>query len=470
MQPSPAERTHGRSITHRHLGIALLALGALFLAAPVQALALAPEIPAGGSGALQKSNSVRITSAEQFDVAHGVRSGSGTAEDPFVISGLDVGSLVIKDTDAYVTITDNVVGRLVLDWIGDRLQMRNNSVGDLRVNQNVRRTGLPTSGVIEHNTFGKVGQLRHWDGVFQHNTVGAPANDSGRLRQVFPSERAVNFDGFNGAVFAHNVIYGYMDARLHGHHHSSGFGENSHNHAAGANEVTDHSQRYHEVWITNNKIHANSRYGLAYLDTVHPANDRTAPSERNRELNKPHVHHTRVHVSDNELIGSGIAVIKFNAQDRRHTGTTRGLVEITGNRISLVDRSLTPLGSPNGISAEDVQDVMLHIAGNVVDVQPNGGGGKAAAVLLEKFDLSDVHLCDNTAKGSYYGVRAANFTDSVNWVIQGLQTEGVSEDVSWDQSVQNEPQRYEAAAASPCGGAASAPAAQPEGVHAHSMS
>jgi len=58
------------------------------------------------------------------------------------------------------------------------------------------------------NTFTTVGQLRHFDGVFAFNTVGAP--QSGALSSSYPATRAVNFDGFNGAAFVHNTIYGNL--------------------------------------------------------------------------------------------------------------------------------------------------------------------------------------------------------------------------------------------------------------------
>src|SRR5439155_16580455 len=115
--------------------------------------------------------------------------------------------------------------------------------------QNVARTGMPTNGVMTHNQFGVVSQLRHWDGLFAYNEVG----DKNNL-----GSQAVNFDGFNGAHFVHNTIYGYVDARLHGHHHSSGWGEPSHNHGTHTpdSDLSVHRYRYHEVFIANNSIYS----------------------------------------------------------------------------------------------------------------------------------------------------------------------------------------------------------------------
>lgn len=396
-------------------------LVALFLLGSAVTVGLSPPSPASADVGAEQGF-IRITENGQFDATHGIRSGSGTAEDPYLITGLHLNQLVIKDTDAFLTITDNTIHSLVLDWAGHGLVVRGNNIGDLRVNQNVRRTGQPTSGVIENNTFGVVGQLRHWDGVFQNNTVGAPPDASQPGSELFSAARAVNFDGFNGAVFANNTIYGYMDARLHGHHHGSGYGTTSHNHGAGAHDMSDHTKRYHEVWITNNKIMASSRYGLAYLDTAHPANDRTAPSERNSALNAPHVHHTKVHITGNELTGSGLAMITFNADDRLHQVKAPGQVEVAGNRIDLTGR-----GNPALAGAE-----------------------RPAGVNLADFDAAAVNLCDNEVKGAYYGVRAADFTDTVTWTVHGLRAEGAAEAVHWDQSVKNQPDVNDGAGASPC--------------------
>ena len=68
-------------------------------------------------------------------------------------------------------------------------------------------------------------------------------------------------DGFNGAHFVHNTIYGFVDARLHGHHHSSGWGEPSHNHGSQTpdSEASVHRYRYHD----QQKQHHGRRRGKA---------------------------------------------------------------------------------------------------------------------------------------------------------------------------------------------------------------
>ena len=199
-----------------------------------------------------------------------------------------------------------------------------------------------TGGRIANNTFGIVGQLRHFDGVFEDNLV---KGDTSLFGEVF-SNQAVQFDGFHGSRFRNNTIYGFVDVKLHGHHHGSGFQEGSHYHGAEAEKEeadahamhgpdVDHTKRYHEVFITNNKIFADGMYALRYTDQAHAGDDRTAPSETNPDLNKSHTHFTRVHLVGNKLTGAGLMVDIFNADDERHIGTQTGLVDIRDNVITL---------------------------------------------------------------------------------------------------------------------------------------
>ena len=109
----------------------------------------------------------------------GVRSGSGTLADPYVISGYAVsGSLYLGDTDACVTITGNYIdGELALNWNGNCVHVHHNFIRDLRVNENVAREGYDTGGLIELNQINYVGQIRHYDGEFRDNVVG-PREDA----------------------------------------------------------------------------------------------------------------------------------------------------------------------------------------------------------------------------------------------------------------------------------------------------
>jgi hypothetical protein len=457
-----------RSGIRRWLGgataICLIAIYAVVAAAP--AGAVGPE--ARDDGPKQQRESIYISANNEFNPANGVRAGNGTRSNPFVISGWELDTIHIHDTDQYVVIKDNVVtGTLVLDWIGDRVTVVNNNVGDLRVNQNVKRTGDMTSGLIAHNTFGVVGQLRHWDGVFAHNVVGT--EDS--MDFPFVSNEAVNFDGFNGGRFHHNTVYGFVNLTLHGHHHSTGFNNHSHNHSytppkaedgheghahAAKNDKAmdhddmDHTKRFHTVFVYANKIYAGAPYALRYTDGNHAANDRTANSEENPALNEPHVHHTRVHMTDNQLFGAGIAVEIFNAEDERHLSTKRGSVHIAGNSISLTrsDDADELLGSSmHGIAVHDATDITLRITGNSIKQTAaqtdslTGANDYDAGIWLGRFDIGNLYLADNSVTDMAFGVYAQDLSKSVEWWVKGLQTKGVGMDVYYDNSVQNQPKR-----------------------------
>ena len=425
--------------THRWLALAVLLM--------------ATVLPAGGASAAADERQVRenifIDEAKDFNPANGVRSGTGTRRDPYVISNWDVNWIEIKDTAAHVLIADNTVDNLVLDWIGPGVAVRNNTVGDLRVNQNRPRKGEATSGVIENNKFEVVGQLRHFDGFFQNNIVGS----KDQMFDLPFDGRAVNFDGFNGSVFRNNTIYGYMDARLHGHHHSSGFTEGSHYHGDAKemdHATMDHSIRYHQVHIYGNKIYSDYYYALQYVDTAHSANDRTAASETEESLNAPHIHYTRVFLHDNQMIGSGIAVNVFNAKDERHKSTARGLVEISNNKISVAQPSdLTEFGGRSGIDVAQAVDVTMRIFDNtIVGPQPADAVSglredwePTIGINLWDLDKGDIYLSDNAISHAAFGVKAARFTKTVNWTISELSTSDVDETVYWDSSVENPPRQ-----------------------------
>jgi hypothetical protein len=391
------------------------------------------------AGAAPMPTNIHIASNDDFDLAHGVRSGRGTKADPYVISGLELQRLHIENTSKYVNIHSNTVaGQMVLDWIGDRAKVHYNRIGDLRVNRNVPRTGLPTSGSIVHNSFGIVGQLRHWDGLFAHNRVGS--------RDALTA-RAVNFDGFNGAHFMHNKIYGFMDARLHGHHHSSQFGEPSHMHAGHHSHEMDHSHRYHQVAITHNAIYANHEYALAYLDTGHAGNDRTAASETEKSLNDPHIHFTRMYLDSNRLVGAGIRIDVFNAQDAHHTKTSRGLAAVRWNDVFLARDDFFSGRNLHGIEVRNARDISLRIEGNLIrgkDVKKGNmlafleNWDKHAGVFLHNVDDGSILVARNRVENRVYGVRAEAFTPRVRWKVDDLVTKNV-DDAVYYQNVPNKP-------------------------------
>jgi hypothetical protein len=429
---------------------AILLVVAMALPGSISSAAAAPDRKP------EPRDAILIQSAADFNPANGVRSGSGTKADPYVISDWEAPSLVIRNTDRWVTIQDNVVsGQMVLDWIGPGVRVVRNDVGDLRVNQNVERTGPATNGYIGNNTFRLVGQLRHFDGIFERNVVGTPD-----LLAKRPSFKAVQFDGFNGARFRNNEIYGYVDVKLHGHHHGSRFGDHSHDHHAtydadgvpshdhGGGHV-DHTRRYHEVFISGNEIHSDHDWGLRYYDRAHTGDDRTAASETDKNLNCPHVHFTRVHLTGNRLIGSGIAVDVFNASDDNHWTTERGSVEIADNEIKIERATTELLRGAHGILVQEAVDVDVDITGNYI-LGPQTAGEqdllgldkelhRGSGIKLHKLDQANVRIVDNMVVQRTYGVDATSFTGSVRWLVRNLKVVGVKEKVHYDETVPRKP-------------------------------
>lgn len=442
------------------MGKKRVALAITVMLAAAYSVVAVPQASAAEEGR-EVRDSIFITKDTQFTDVNGVRSGSGTASDPYVISNWDVSEIYIADTGMEFVIKNNTVDFLTLNWNGNNVVVQNNDVGDLRVNENVRRTGGPTTGRIVNNTFDVVGQLRHFDGVFAHNTVGAdPDMMSPNNLEIpfFGNNRAVNFDGFNGAHFYDNTIYGYLEVRLHGHHHSSGYNEDSHYHGTkhddsthtehSMDDMVDHSNRFHEVWVHSNTIYASGPYALVYTDTNHAGNDRTAASEQNEELNKPHTHHTKVHLVDNKLVGAGMYVDIFNADDENHTTTNRGLMEIANNSIQLQysDEQL-PFEAHDGLTVWNAKDVKLQIVGNKIGYDGAGdplemdNSSYTAGISLRTLRKGDVSIIGNYIENFFYGIRASDMNETVFWRVFDLETVGVSDQIAWDESVKNEPKK-----------------------------
>src|SRR6185436_14378405 len=124
---------------------------------------------------LEEVSSLRIIEDKGFNPKNGVRSGEGTLDDPYVISGYYVtGDLYLGDTsDCFVVTGNYIAGQLSLNWNGACVWVHHNFIGDLRVNENVERTGDDTGGLVELNQIAYVGQIRHYDGEFRNNVVGS---------------------------------------------------------------------------------------------------------------------------------------------------------------------------------------------------------------------------------------------------------------------------------------------------------
>ncbi len=424
----------------RALRVSLVALVAM-----VAGVLFALVTPAAAAEREQHRD-VSILSDEEFNSDHGVRSGSGTVDDPYVISGWQFSRLYIADTDKYLVIRDNeFTSELALNWNGARLKVVDNVISDLRVNENVKRTGAPTSGLIARNKIGVVGQLRHFDGVFEHNIVGSETETELPLFTT----RAVNFDGFNGARFRNNTIYGYMDVRLHGHHHGSGFGASSHDHSTTHDHAdhsdhspdsmanVDHTKRFHEVWVTGNTIYSQSNYALGYNDQGHAGNDRTANSEQNEELNKPHVHHTRVHLNNNTLIGSGLDVSIFNARDELHNRWAKGYIEIRDNKVTIVRDDNDLFEGRNGIAVWDARWLDVRIQGNTVKGEYTGDDllnmDFDRGIIVDTIHKGAVFMYDNIVESFNVGIAAYRFT-ATDWWLEGNTVRSVGTEMETDET------------------------------------
>lgn len=407
---------------------------------------------------LDERSDIVIRSDKDFNPAHGVRSGRGTWEQPYVISGWAVNNLRISDTDAFVILRENYVrNQLVLNWNGDRVYVHHNYVYDLRVNQNVKRTGDATAGLLMENQVFRVGQIRHYDGEFAQNVVGSQDVTS---TPTFFGQVAVNFDGFQGARFHHNTVYGIVDVRLHGHHHGSGFEGLSHNHGKDMSHVhedgseVNHSVRYHEVFLENNRIVSYTPYALRYFDRAHAANDRTAASEQNKNLSKPHVHFLRVHMVGNEVVGGAIFVDVVNAPDELHTlGPSHAWIHVEKNLVTLRSyqdaprvgpAGMGPLANPlAGVMAQLGVGVELWVVGNVVVNQittlPAQAAGFSGIKLLDHKDAT-IWIHGNKLSSLAYGVWAQRLNATTHWYVYDNAFESVKTPVYYDSSVENPPE------------------------------
>ncbi|MEA3143361.1 MAG: hypothetical protein QOG31_685 [Thermoplasmata archaeon] len=458
---------------------------------------------------LQQKSGITIRSDKDFTPAAGVRSGSGTLADPYVISGYAIsGSLYLGDTDACVVIAGNYLdGELALNWNGNCVHVHHNFIRDLRVNENVQRTGYDTGGLIELNQINYVGQIRHYDGEFRNNVVG-PREDAKLPFGVFADPenllpfakdtRVLNVDGFNQGYFHHNTITGSVDLKLHGHHHSTGFlATHSHYHGDNATRMAmmqhDHTDRWESVRFEDNKVIDPAGYGLRYTDEAHAGDDRTAPSETTKSLSEDHQHHTKVSIARNALVGAGIWVDVFNADDKLHSERNPGWFWIVDNTVQLQQRHDGLLGTQlfglrydanTGIAVDTVKEMQMDIRGNTLSWQATSSSDPVADLLgsmlsqpptpvgirLSGVRDGSVVVAQNKGTGFTQGVAGFDMDKKATWNVAGNDFPGAANAVYYDSSVENKPT---SAAAQPLadpgawGDGAAAEPAEAEPAHHH---
>lgn len=406
---------------------------------------------------LDRRSRIVIEGDAGFNPANGVRAGSGSFDDPFVISGWYVDVVYIHDTSAAFEIKDSYVSDImILDWTGPGGYVHHNHISNLRTNRNVERVGDPSATVIEDNLIVRVEELRHFDGIVRNNTIGREPT-LGLSLPLGPSV-VLNIAGLNGAGIHDNLVWGGVDMKIHGHHHSDATGAHSHNHGqpddvqgedhveAAAREsedqdarpqprVENHQVRYVDFLFYNNTIR-DTGFGLRYNDLAHAGDDRTATSEQEPALEMPHVHHTRVTLANNVIQGATLRVASLNAADERHLPGQTGELVLRGNRI-------VETAAGSGIVVHDVADARVLVEGNSVARGGNSLQLGQNGILLKRFANSTVHLRENDIGAYRYGIRASEFDANTTWSAEANDAPASEYPVYWDDSVPNPPAQAE---------------------------
>ncbi len=433
---------------------------------------------ASDARSMTEVRSIVIRSDSDATPEAGINTGSGTLEDPFVITGYYVtGDLFIADTDSCFIVKENYIGgQLTLNWNAQCVHVHHNFVRDLRVNENVDRTGYATGGLLEHNKIEFIGQLRHYDGEFRHNIVGPRTSDSmwDAVLETVPwlfgeDPRVANIDGFNQGLIHHNTFYGSVDLDLHGHHHGTGFySPHSHYHGEEMSRdmAHDHTLRWTSVFFTDNEVIDPEGYGLRYEDRNHAGDDRTARSEDEDDLELDHQHFTRVVLARNAIVDAGLVIDVFNADDRNHYTRNPGWLEIIDNSIEF---QAPPADDTLGLEMPwwndafermaalrvfAAKEVEVTIEGNTISTKPmerNSGPLSAvnnlwgyndvepSAIDLRQISDADITVKDNTATGFTIGVRAHELDSLTVWRLSGNDFGGAQHPVFYDESVENRP-------------------------------
>ncbi len=391
--------------------------------------------------------------------AEGYFTGAGTREDPYVLEKFYVdGDLAIVSTHRALILRDGYVkGQLRLNYVGDELYVHHVYASDLRINENIERSGTNTGGLFHDNQFAFVGQIRHFIGEFRDNEIGPKPEgaiqsflgDTGPT--TLANEVVFNFDGFHGADVHHNRFVGFVDIKLHGHNHGDCFTCPVHDHTDAAefpddesdhdtlthDDVADalgfrsrHSVRYASLLFRDNEIRVEEGLALRYNDRAHAGDDRTANSEPNEHLNDNHVHFQDVTIRGNHLVGGGLAVETFNAEDENHPTQNRGLLRVLENDVVLRYEDDALLGAHHALDAvrlSRADGLELRVRDNHIAFERKGDapllGGQGQVPLLTGFrldgiDASNLTLAGNMVEAGEYGVFAARMTDDVHWWLQ----------------------------------------------------
>lgn len=391
----------------------------------------------------------------------GYLSGSGTPQDPYLLERFYVdGDLTIQSTDRAIVLREGyVTGQLSLNYIGEKLYVHHVYAKDLRVNENVARSGDNTGGLFHDNAFGFVGQIRHFVGEFRDNAigpkpqgiVGSYLSDTGSAQ--IPAGVVFNFDGFHGADVHDNTFLGQVDIKLHGHNHGDCLQCNIHDHADiqdmpnnraadGVDTTIDddlgfrsrHSVRYHSLLFRDNIITVDDGFALRYNDRNHAGDDQTANSEPNEFLEDPHVHYQQISLRGNTLRGGPLVVDIFNAEDDRHVIDNQGVLRITQNTVEIPYVKSTRANQPTlvGMDLRQVDGIGLMVAENQV-LFKEGGDDMPLKTLrtvverapeligfrLDTFRGGDITLASNHVNTGSIGVLVRGFADDVYWRLEG---------------------------------------------------
>lgn len=406
-------------------------------------------------------------------------SGSGTVEDPYVLEKFYVdGDLVMQSTHQALVIREGyVTGQFKLNYVGSDLLVHHVYAEDLRVNENVDRSGPDTAGLFHDNEFGFIGQFRHFSGEFRDNKVGPKPqgvamtylSDTGVAE--IPEGRVFNFDGFLGADVHSNEIVGRVDIKLHGHyhgdclecsphdhnnesyfppedrdddgnastgheHHESEHGESS-SQKAWMEEMgmrSHHSIRYHSLWFHDNEIRVeNDEVALRYNDRNHNGDDETAASEPNPYLEDPHVHFQYVWLQGNTLVGGRLMLDVFNAEDDDHAVDNLGVFHVQDNTITVHYERSTMNNPPpaHGMRLTQAEGIEMLVEGNTIRFEEKGDDLPLATlrsalkheperigIIASSFDRGNVSFTGNQVETGDVGLFVNSLSERVWWFVE----------------------------------------------------